>query len=61
MTTMARQFGVDPESALRLANSRFRNRFTYIENHLNKNGRQIQGLSKDEYRNLWKQASSVFP
>jgi tetrapyrrole methylase family protein/MazG family protein len=60
MTALARQYGVDPESALRLTNERFRNRFKYVENLLQQDGRHLQELSREEYKRLWQHAKSIY-
>lgn len=50
----ARWAGVDPESALREANERFRRRFKYIESHTN--GRSLKEVSFEEMDALWDEA-----
>ena len=53
---VARHAAVDPESALREANSRFENRFTWIEDQLAKEGKVVKDMGIDELNKLWSQA-----
>lgn len=52
----ARWLGVDPESALRSANQRFRNRFKAIEKQAEREGKKLNGLSLAEMEMLWQAA-----
>lgn len=56
VVNLARWNDVDPESALREANSRFRSRFFYIEQIAHAQGRSISELSIDEMEALWQEA-----
>ena len=56
---LARRAGVDPETALMGCNSKFEQRFRYIENESEKNGYSIQDMSLDQLEALWQQAKSV--
>jgi len=56
---LARRAGVDPETALMGCNSKFEQRFRYIENESEKNGNSIQDMSLDQMEALWQQAKSV--
>jgi uncharacterized protein YabN with tetrapyrrole methylase and pyrophosphatase domain len=47
---------VEPESALRAANARFKQRFTFIEEQARLSGRKVPDLSLDEMLALWAQA-----
>lgn len=53
---LARHLDVDPETALRDANSRFQKRFRYIEDGLAKADRTPQQASLEEMDALWEQA-----
>jgi tetrapyrrole methylase family protein/MazG family protein len=55
-TNLARWYKVDPESALREANGRFRQRFAYIETSARRMGRALTDLSLDEMETLWQEA-----
>jgi tetrapyrrole methylase family protein/MazG family protein len=56
VVNLARWYKVDPESALRQANDRFRRRFTYIEASAHAHGRSIADLTLDEMEALWQEA-----
>jgi len=53
---LARWYDVDPESALREANARFRKRFAYIEETARSQGRSVADLSLEEMETYWQQA-----
>ena len=52
----ARWLAVDPESALREANERFRQRFGQIEEGALRQGRKVSELRLDEMNDLWEDA-----
>jgi tetrapyrrole methylase family protein/MazG family protein len=56
MVDLARFYHVDPESALREANARFRQRFSFIEDQARGTGKKVSDLSLDEMLALWAQA-----
>jgi len=56
---VARLTGVDPESALKSANRKFRRRFAFIERALAQAGRTPSDASLDEMEALWEQAKSL--
>ena len=53
---LARHAGVDPETALRAANRKFRDRFRYIESRLNEDGRGPEDVGLEELEALWQEA-----
>ena len=53
---VARLIGVDPESALKAANRKFRRRFGFIERALARAGRTPAGATPAEMEMLWAQA-----
>ncbi|MGD8759660.1 MAG: nucleoside triphosphate pyrophosphohydrolase [Anaerolineales bacterium] len=53
LANYARWLGVDPESALREANTRFRRRFASIEAEAQKAGRALSEMSLKELEALW--------
>jgi tetrapyrrole methylase family protein/MazG family protein len=53
IVNLSRQYNVDPESALREANSHFRTRFTYIEKTAKSRGKPVADLNPDEIELLW--------
>jgi ATP diphosphatase len=56
LVNIARYLSVDPESALRLANRKFKRRFQWIETRLAESGRSADQSSMDELESLWRQA-----
>jgi tetrapyrrole methylase family protein/MazG family protein len=56
VVNLARWFKVEPESALRDTNRRFRRRFGYIEQQSRLQGRSIADLTLDEMEALWQEA-----
>ncbi|HTP39885.1 MAG TPA: nucleoside triphosphate pyrophosphohydrolase [Steroidobacteraceae bacterium] len=56
VTSWARQLGVDPEQSLRGANRRFETRFACMERLAAAQGRELAGLSLEEWEALWQQA-----
>jgi tetrapyrrole methylase family protein/MazG family protein len=59
LVNLARWFHVDPESALRDANRRFRTRFYHIEQQARQTGRSIADLSLDEMEGYWQEAKRL--
>lgn len=59
VVNLARWYGVDPESALRAANQRFRKRFAYIEKRARQQARSVSDLNLDEMEALWQEAKRV--
>ena len=53
---VARLLGEDPESALKAANRKFRERFRYVEERLQERGRTPAESSLDEMESLWQEA-----
>jgi len=58
VVNLARHLSVDPESALRQANSKFTRRFQSIEAALAETGRQPEQASLEEMDALWDQAKN---
>lgn len=56
VVNIARQLGVDPESALKASNRKFRRRFHHIEDSLRLDGRQPADSNLEEMGRLWDQA-----
>lgn len=56
VVNLARWNQVDPESALRKANSRFKERFSFIETAARMQGRSVADMSLDEMDALWNKA-----
>ena len=56
LVNIARYLSVDPESALRKTNRKFKQRFQWIEQQLRAQGRTPQQATMDELESLWQQA-----
>lgn len=56
VVNLSRKLNVDPESALRRANQKFRRRFRYIEDRLRAQGKEPKDATLDEMEALWQQA-----
>jgi len=50
---LARQAGVDPETALMKCNRKFEKRFKYIEQQVEKNGKNLKDTSLEEMESHW--------
>src|SRR5262249_31743183 len=59
LVNIARYLSVDPESALRRTNRKFRRRFNWLEEQLNKQGRTLEEATLDEMETLWQQAKTL--
>ena len=55
---LARRAGVDPETALMGCNSKFEQRFRYIEHHSEIIGKSMDDMSLDEMETLWQEAKT---
>ncbi|HEY6763188.1 MAG TPA: nucleoside triphosphate pyrophosphohydrolase [Candidatus Sulfotelmatobacter sp.] len=56
LVNLARYLSVDPESALRKTNRKFKRRFQWMEAQLSQNGRSVDGVRMEELEALWQQA-----
>jgi nucleoside triphosphate diphosphatase len=56
LVNIARYLALDPESALRKTNRKFRRRFQAMEQRLHESGSAIESASMDELEALWQQA-----
>lgn len=59
IVNVARFLGVDPEQALRKTNSKFRRRFSHVEQGLAAQGRSLKESNIEEMERLWQQAKSA--
>lgn len=55
---LARYLNIDAETALRLCNKKFTQRFTYIERHLNENNLAWSNVNIDILEDLWQASKS---
>jgi MazG family protein len=56
LVNIARYLSLDPESALKKTNRKFKRRFQWMEDQLRTSGRTPQQASMDELESLWQQA-----
>ena len=59
VANLARHLSVEPEEALRRANSKFVRRFRHIETELQRRGRPLEDASLDEMEALWTDAKAL--
>ena len=60
LVNIARYLAVDPESALRKTNRKFRQRFGWMEEQLKQRGKELQDSTMEEMEELWVKAKQVF-
>jgi MazG family protein len=58
VTNIARHLKVEPESALKLTNRKFRRRFGYIEKRLQERNQTFDATTLDEMEALWQEAKA---
>src|SRR5215472_9319553 len=58
LVNIARYLGVDPESALRKTNRKFRRRFSWMEEQLQKQSKGLQESTLEEMEALWQKAKN---
>jgi ATP diphosphatase len=58
LVNMARYLALDPESALRKTNRKFKRRFQWMEARLHESGRSADQASTEELESLWQQAKA---
>ena len=56
---LARKLDIDPEQALKSTNSKFTNRFNYVEETIVSNRNNLKDTSLDEMEDLWQKAKSI--
>jgi uncharacterized protein YabN with tetrapyrrole methylase and pyrophosphatase domain len=59
LVNIARHLSVDPESALRSTNRKFRRRFGWLEEKLREQGRTLEEATPDQMEALWQQAKTL--
>ena len=58
LVNIARYLSVDPESALRKTNRKFRRRFQWMEARLHESGRSAEDAPMEELESLWQKAKA---
>ena len=56
LANYAKHLGLEPETALNLANNRFCKRFNYMEDQIAATGKKWADLSQNDMNNLWEAA-----
>lgn len=59
LVNVARYLGLDPESALRKTNRKFKQRFNYVEEQVRASGRKLEQSSLDEMEELWQASKAL--
>jgi MazG family protein len=59
LVNIARYLGVDPESALKKTNRKFKRRFQWMEERLRHSGRTPEQARMEELESLWQQAKEL--
>ena len=59
LVNIARYLSVDPESALRKTNRKFRRRFDWLEEQLRSRGKTLEDSNLEEMETLWQQAKAM--
>jgi tetrapyrrole methylase family protein / MazG family protein len=59
VAALARRLSVDAESALRMADAKFRRRFAHLERRAQEQGRDLRELSIDDLLGLWEEAKAM--
>jgi nucleoside triphosphate diphosphatase len=59
LVNIARYLSVDPESALRKTNRKFRRRFGWLEEQLRSQGKTLEESNLEEMETLWQQAKAL--
>ena len=59
LVNIARYLSLDPESALRKTNRKFRRRFQWIEERLRERGRAMPQATLDEMESLWQESKQL--
>jgi nucleoside triphosphate diphosphatase len=59
LVNIARYLAVDPESALRKTNRKFRRRFGWLEEQLHAQGKKLEDTNLEEMETLWQQAKTL--
>jgi ATP diphosphatase len=59
LVNIARYLSVDPESALRRTNRKFRRRFGWLEEQLRQQGRTLEEATLEQMEALWQQAKTL--
>lgn len=59
LINVARLYGINPENALERTNTKFINRFNYLESRIKEDGRNLKEMSLSEMDKIWDEAKSI--
>jgi len=59
VVNLARKFEVEPETALKLTNRKFRRRFKFIESQLEERGKSLEESNLEEMDGLWNESKRI--
>ena len=59
VVNLARWLGVNAESALRIANNKFKKRFKFIEKNARESDKELSDMTLDEMDTLWDKAKGL--
>ena len=59
LVNIARYLSLDPESALKKTNRKFKRRFQWVEAELARQGRSLEQATLEEMEALWQQSKQV--
>ncbi len=59
LVNIARYLSLDPESALKKTNRKFKRRFQWVEQELDRQGRTLEQATLEEMESLWQQSKQV--
>lgn len=58
MANLARHLDIDPDTALRGTNNKFRKRFSYIEKNVKDSGKSLKDVDLEKMETLWNEAKN---
>jgi len=58
LVNIARYLSLDPESALKKTNRKFKRRFQWLEQEIRRSGRRLEDATLDEMEALWQQSKT---
>jgi MazG family protein len=61
IANLARKLSIEPESALRMANAKFTERFTALERHLEARGQSVHDATLEEMEEVWQTVKHSMP
>ena len=59
LVNLFRRYSIEPECALHRANSKFRRRFSYVEDKVKESGKSWQMVTLQELSDFWKEAKEI--